>query len=85
MSERSAGGRKRFGTFEVDLETGELRRNGIRRRIQEQPFQILALLLDRPGEMVTREALRERLWPADTFVDFRARPERRNPSCPSGA
>jgi len=62
--------RRRFGTFEVDLATGELRRNGVKRKIQEQPFRVLAMLLDHPGEVVTREALRERLWPADTFVDF---------------
>src|SRR6185312_15632226 len=62
--------RRRFGTFEVDLATGELRRNGVKRKIQEQPVSVLAMLLDHPGEVVTREALRERLWPADTFVDF---------------
>jgi len=59
-----------FGVFEVDLRAGELRRNGSRVRLQEQPFQILALLLERPGEVVTRDQLRTRLWPADTFVDF---------------
>jgi len=60
----------RFAVFEVDLAAGELRRNGVRVRLQEQPFQILAYLLDRPGQVVTREELREKLWPADTFVDF---------------
>ncbi|HWY68909.1 MAG TPA: winged helix-turn-helix domain-containing protein [Terriglobales bacterium] len=60
----------RFGVFEVDLRAGELRRNGSKVRLQEQPFQILAMLLERPGKIVTREELRERLWPADTFVDF---------------
>lgn len=59
-----------FGIFEADLHTGELRRNGVRVRLQEQPFQILAMLLERPGEIVGREELRTRLWPADTFVDF---------------
>ena len=59
-----------FGVFEVDLRAGELRRNGSRVKLQEQPFQILTLLLERPGEVVTREELRTRLWPADTFVDF---------------
>ena len=59
-----------FGIFEADLHTGELRRNGVRVRLQEQPFQILAMLLERPGEIVAREELRTRLWPADTFVDF---------------
>jgi len=54
----------------VDLATGELRRNGVKQRIQEQPFRVLAMLLDQPGVVVTRERLRERLWPADTFVDF---------------
>ena len=62
--------RVHFGTFEVDLRARELRRNGTRIRLQEQPFQILAMLLDRPGEVVTREELRGRLWPADTYVDF---------------
>lgn len=59
-----------FGVFEVDQRAGELRRNGARVKLQEQPFQILALLLERPGEVVTREELQTRLWPADTFVDF---------------
>jgi cholera toxin transcriptional activator len=60
----------RFGVFEADLRTGELRKNGMKVRLQEQPFQVLAALLERPGEMVAREDLRQRLWPADTFVDF---------------
>jgi cholera toxin transcriptional activator len=60
----------RFGVFEVDLAAGELRKNGARIRLQEQPFQILVYLLDRAGEVVTREELRQKLWPADTFVDF---------------
>jgi len=60
----------RFGSFEADLAAGELRNNGRKVRLQEQPFQLLALLLEQPGEVVTREALREKLWPADTFVDF---------------
>jgi DNA-binding winged helix-turn-helix (wHTH) protein/Tol biopolymer transport system component len=59
-----------FGVFELDLRTGQLRRNGSRVKLQEQPFQVLAQLLEKPGEVVTREDLRERLWPADTFVDF---------------
>ncbi len=62
--------RKHFGTFDVDLATGELRRDGLKLKLQEKPFQLLAMLLERPGEIVTREALRERLWPAGTFVDF---------------
>lgn len=60
----------RFGVFEVDLQETELRKSGIRIKLQEQPFQILTMLLERPGETVTREELRRRLWPADTFVDF---------------
>ena len=60
----------RFGIFEVDLRAGELRRNGSRVKLQERPFQILVALLDRPGEVVTRDELQKRLWPADTFVDF---------------
>jgi len=60
----------RFAAFEVDLRTGELRKQGIKIRLQEKPFQILALLLERPGELVTREELRQKLWSADTFVDF---------------
>ena len=71
MAERSpVASRVRFGTFEVDLESGELRRNGVRLKLQGQPFQLLAMFLERPGEVVSREAVRERLWPADTFVDF---------------
>jgi DNA-binding winged helix-turn-helix (wHTH) protein len=62
--------RVRFGPFEADLRTGELWRDGNRQRLQEQPFQVLVLLLARPGELVTREEIREKLWPADTFVDF---------------
>jgi Tol biopolymer transport system component/DNA-binding winged helix-turn-helix (wHTH) protein len=60
----------RFSTFEVNLHTGELRQRGQKIRLQEQPLQLLAALLERPGELVTREELRSRLWPADTFVDF---------------
>ena len=60
----------RFGVFELDLRAGELRRNGMKVKLQEQPFQVLAQLLERPGDVVTRDELRNRLWPADTFVDF---------------
>lgn len=66
---RAAGPTVRFGRFLADLGTGELRRDDRRIPLQERPFQILAALLDRPGELVTREELRERLWPADVFVD----------------
>jgi len=62
--------RLRFGVFEVDLRAGELRKQGVRLRLQEQPFQVLAILLERPGDTVTREELINRLWTADTFVDF---------------
>src|SRR5580765_504766 len=61
---------RKFGTFEVDLRARELRKGGIRIRLQDQPFEILAMMLDRPGDVVTREELRQRLWPAGTFVDF---------------
>ena len=61
---------RRFGVFEVNLQSGELRKNGIRRRLSGQPFQILAILIKHHGEVVTREELHSRLWPADTFVDF---------------
>ena len=60
----------RFGIFEANFRSGELRRNGVRIRLQDQPFQILNLLLQKPGEVVTREELQASLWPADTFVDF---------------
>jgi TolB-like protein/DNA-binding winged helix-turn-helix (wHTH) protein/Flp pilus assembly protein TadD len=63
-------GRLRFGVFEVDLRAGELRKYGLRIRLQEQPFQLLAMLLKHPGQVVTREELQKKLWPADTFVDF---------------
>src|SRR5271154_212475 len=62
--------RKRFGAFEVDLHSGEVYKHGIRLKLQDQPFQVLALLLERSGDLVTREELRQKLWPADTFVDF---------------
>jgi Tol biopolymer transport system component/DNA-binding winged helix-turn-helix (wHTH) protein len=60
----------RFGIYEIDVRAGELRKSGVRLKLQEQPFQVLCMLVDRPGEIVTREELRNRLWPADTFVDF---------------
>ena len=63
-------GRLRFGVFEVDPRAGELRKHGLRVRLQEQPFQVLAMLLERAGQVVTREELQKKLWPADTFVDF---------------
>ena len=60
----------RFGPFEADLRELELRKRGVKQRLQDQPFQVLALLLRRAGETVTREELRQSVWPADTFVDF---------------
>ena len=60
----------RFSDFEVDLRAGELRKQGVKVKLQEQPFQILQVLLEHPGEVVTREELQRRIWPADTFVDF---------------
>ncbi len=62
--------RLRFGVFELDVRSGELFRSGARLRLPEQPFQILRVLLENPGKIVTREELRKRIWPADTFVDF---------------
>src|SRR6185312_3749640 len=60
----------KFAEFEADLRAAELRRNGIRLKMQLQPFQVLVALLERPNDVVTREELRQRLWPEDTFVDF---------------
>jgi DNA-binding winged helix-turn-helix (wHTH) protein len=60
----------RFGVFEADADTGELRRQGVRLRLHAQAFQTLLMLLETPGELVTREALQQRLWPEGTFVDF---------------
>ena len=59
-----------FGLFELDLEARELRKSGIRIKLQEQPLQILAMLLERPGSIVTRDELKKELWSEDTFVDF---------------
>lgn len=59
-----------FGVFEAELQARELRKNGIKLHLQDQPFHVLAILLEHPGEIVTREELRKRVWPADTFVDF---------------
>src|ERR1700719_4427376 len=60
----------RFGLFELDLDSRELRKSGVRIKLQEQPFVILALLVERRGAIVTREELLRKLWPGDTFVDF---------------
>src|ERR1041384_1893881 len=60
----------RFGLYEADTSSGELRRNGVKQKIQGQPFEVLIALLERSNQVVTREELRLRLWPQDTFVDF---------------
>ena len=60
----------RLGPFDVNLRAGELRKHGLKIKLQQQPFRVLALLLEHPGEVVTREELRQAIWPADTFVDF---------------
>ena len=71
MPEPAKGTRvARFGAFEVNFVAGELRKHGIRLKFQEQPFQVLVLLMERPGELVTREEIQEKLWPSGTFVDF---------------
>ena len=59
-----------FGPFRLDLKAGELHKDGRRIRLQEQPFQVLKMLLERPGEVVTRQAIRQKLWPNDTIVEF---------------
>src|SRR5215510_14376669 len=61
---------RRFGSFEINLRSAELRKIGMRLRLSGQPFEVLAVLTEHPGEVVTREELRSKLWPADTFVDF---------------
>jgi len=70
VPEVQKSGVTRFGTFEVDLEAGELRKHGIRIKLSGQPFEILAILLNHPNQVVTREELRSRLWPNNTFVDY---------------
>src|SRR3989475_8770158 len=60
----------RFDRFELDLRAGELRNGGTRIRLQEQPLQVLQALLEKPGEVVSREELQRKIWPSDTFVDF---------------
>ena len=62
--------RVRFDAFEVDMRSGEVRKHGIRLKLHGQPFQVLSLLLEHPGDLVTREELRQKLWPGETFVDF---------------
>ncbi len=60
----------RFGVYEFEPGSGELRKHGVRVKLEGQPIAVLAILLERPGELITREELEKRLWPADTFVDF---------------
>src|ERR1700683_4399890 len=70
MPSHTLPGRVCFGVFEADLRSGELRKHGTKIKLHQQPFQVLAMLLEHKGEIVTREQLRARLWPADTFVAF---------------
>ncbi|MGH9629580.1 MAG: winged helix-turn-helix domain-containing protein, partial [Bryobacteraceae bacterium] len=73
MSSTAAGNQRRvfrFGVFEFDSSTGELRKHGLRIKLQGQPIDVLVMLLEHHGDVVTREELQKRLWPADTFVDF---------------
>ena len=69
-NEAKSNGVVKFGIYEIDSRLAELRRNGVKVKLQEQPFQVLALLLEKPGEVVSRDDLQKRLWPSDTFVDF---------------
>jgi len=70
MTDPQPAPRYRFGAFEADAATGELRRQGMRVRLNAQPFQVLCLLLERPGELLTREEIARELWPDGTFVDY---------------
>src|SRR5262252_7189987 len=67
---RTSRGIVRFGAFELEENAGELRKNGSKIRLQEQPLQVLQILLRHPGKVITREELRQKIWPSDTFVDF---------------
>jgi DNA-binding winged helix-turn-helix (wHTH) protein len=69
-SSQSSNGNPRFGVFEADVAARELRKKGSRVKLQQQPFELLMILLERPGQVVTREDLRQRLWPADVYLDF---------------
>jgi len=70
MERGNSHGVVRFGDFEADFRAGELRKQGVKIKLQKQPFQVLEMLLERPREVISREELRQRIWPADTFVDF---------------
>ena len=67
---RPSEGGIRFGVFELNFTTGELHKQGAKIKLQEQPFQVIQILLEKPGEIVTREEIRQKIWPSDTFVDF---------------
>ena len=69
-TETTNSGSIRFDAFEVDFRKGEVRKHNFKIRLQDQPFRILQILLEHPGELVTREEIQRRIWPADTFVDF---------------
>jgi DNA-binding winged helix-turn-helix (wHTH) protein len=60
----------RFGLFELDCRGGELRKQGVKLKLQEQPLEVLRILLEKPGEIVPRKELQQKIWPSDTFVDF---------------
>src|SRR5215467_12458739 len=66
----SSTDRVQFGVFELDLQTAELRKQGVKIKLQEQPLKVLQVLLENPSQIVSREELRRRIWPADTFVEF---------------
>ena len=85
FSNKGTPGRVRFGSFELDRVTGELRKSGVRIKLQDQPFRVLRELTKRPGALFTREKLRERLWPDDTYVDFDQNRQRRHQEGPPGA
>ncbi|HLW80119.1 MAG TPA: winged helix-turn-helix domain-containing protein, partial [Terriglobia bacterium] len=70
LESKAAARNVRFGPFEADLEAGELRKRGLKLKLEGKPFQILAVLLQRPGEVVTRQELRDKLWSPDTYVVF---------------
>src|ERR1700748_284599 len=70
MTEIQPARRYRFGVFEADATTAELRRKGVRIKLHSQPFQVLVMLLERPGELLTREEISKELWPDGTFVDY---------------
>ena len=70
MTDPQPARRYRFGVFEADATSGELRRQGVRIKLNAQPFQVLVMLLERPGELLTREEISRQLWPDGTFVDY---------------